>query len=663
MGALWFLVQETNKKENKYDLDYVKKFMKMKKSDENKISLFTKSTDRIDQLPTIKRVTFTRKQLNTYRPCLFVYGYHQLSIHDQSFEADQPFEFDLPEFNSVNKTVTEHIKCMSNGEIYNYESLKANLKTSLDSKSDCEIIPKLWYENNFDTAKTLSKLDGDFTIVMTRNDTTMFRDSSFDVVVARDSLGIRPLYFTRNNDFTSFLFSSELKSIPDYMINSQSYQTSEFPIGSYWTINNPKEFTNYFNLKDVEFKYSTTDPKILETLYKDIETTFLNAVKKRTITEIVKPFLEKDVQQTNLIVSPWESSINYNVGDLVEFYTVNYKCIVPHMSSDNWNPIVVYNYWQVYTEEIKSEITQIEIHKQEIISSSCMPIGILYSGGFDSISIVSAVLKIMSPLEREDKIFLYSLNEIDNSILDYWNNEYGIKLNHKVVNFNSVATFIASVPEIINTIETCDPLIIREAILFSYLFNFISKDNKVKIILTGDGLDNLGFFKEFSNINDDILFHETSNKLISNISKFDGLRVNNLASKNNLQPRMPFLDTEFVKTVYGIHPKLRKPISFDNQQDPIEKWIIRRSLQSLLPPSSTWIRPSRISDKKIGNLNNQLDVYFDSVYTDLEFNNLKIYYKVNVPLSKEELYYRIIFDKLFPKLENMISQSWESQFE
>ena len=125
---------------------------------------------------------------------------------------------------------------------------------------------------------------------------------------------------------------------------------------------------------------------------------------------------------------------------------------------------------------------------------------------------------------------------------------------------------------------------------------------------------------------------------------------------------MPFLDTEFIKTVYGVHPKLRKPISFDNNQDPIEKWIIRRSLQSLVPPSTLWIRPSRVSNKTIGTLNNNLDIYFESIYTDLEFDNIKMYYKVNIPTSKEELYYRIIFDNLFPKLENMISQSWESQF-
>jgi asparagine synthase (glutamine-hydrolysing) len=111
-----------------------------------------------------------------------------------------PASGDQPLYNG-NKDIVVAV----NGEIYNHEALKENMKgKTYHTQSDCEVIAHL-YEDVGEEA--VGMLDGMFSFVLVDN-----RDNSF--IAARDPIGITPLYLGWGNDGAVW-FSSEMKALKD----------------------------------------------------------------------------------------------------------------------------------------------------------------------------------------------------------------------------------------------------------------------------------------------------------------------------------------------------------------------------------------------------------------------------------------------------------------
>jgi asparagine synthase (glutamine-hydrolysing) len=120
-------------------------------------------------------------------------GFKRLSILDISFNGHQPMADE-----------TNNYVIVLNGEIYNFKYLREQLCSMgylFKSMSDTEVVLKgymAWGVSVF------SKLQGMFAIVI-------HDKLKNEVVIARDQLGIKPIYFYRNSDFV--LFASEIKSL------------------------------------------------------------------------------------------------------------------------------------------------------------------------------------------------------------------------------------------------------------------------------------------------------------------------------------------------------------------------------------------------------------------------------------------------------------------
>ena len=169
-----------------------------------------------------------------------------------------------------------------NGEIYNYKDISKllNSKGVRDSgKSDTETLIKSL--NYFGFEKTLSILDG------------MFAFAYYDLkrgklYLARDRIGEKPLYFSKENNF--FIFSSEIKAIfksnlKNFKPNSEMFheiflhgkiygkQTAfkdifELEPGTFLNLNVKKNeyiIKNYWTLEDVE----KTDTNISKDLFEE----------------------------------------------------------------------------------------------------------------------------------------------------------------------------------------------------------------------------------------------------------------------------------------------------------------------------------------------------------------------------------------------------------
>lgn len=132
------------------------------------------------------------------------FGHTRLSILDLSASGHQPM-MDLNE-----KYVITY-----NGEIYNFDEIKNNLQKKgyiFKSNSDTEIILYGFIEYG---EKIVEEIKGMFAFAIYNKETQK-------IFLARDHMGIKPLYYFKDND--NFLFSSEVRCLKNYSngINSDS---------------------------------------------------------------------------------------------------------------------------------------------------------------------------------------------------------------------------------------------------------------------------------------------------------------------------------------------------------------------------------------------------------------------------------------------------------
>ena len=96
--------------------------------------------------------------------------------------------------------------------------------------------------------------------------------------IARDRIGIRPLYFGEDK-YGNYIFSSELKGMKDIAIKAEQFKPS-----SYMLIDSNKntEYIPYFKLIDnFDYDYNQED----DSLYKLINSTLTKCVEKRLISD------------------------------------------------------------------------------------------------------------------------------------------------------------------------------------------------------------------------------------------------------------------------------------------------------------------------------------------------------------------------------------------
>ena len=180
-----------------------------------------------------------------------VFGHTRLSIVDVA-KGHQPIV--------VNDGKTGII---CNGEIYNFKSTRAKLSPlyRFKTKSDTEVILRLYQEKG---SRCVYELDGMFAFAIFDGN---------DFMLARDPIGIKPLYYGYKKDH--LYFSSELGA----MSLAGLKEVHEFPAGHYYT---PKEgFVKYYSIPEIQ-DHILTDIGKTSDLIRD---TFIRSVKKRLLAD------------------------------------------------------------------------------------------------------------------------------------------------------------------------------------------------------------------------------------------------------------------------------------------------------------------------------------------------------------------------------------------
>ncbi len=110
-----------------------------------------------------------------------------------------------------------------------------------------------------------------------------------------------------------------------------------------------------------------------------------------------------------------------------------------------------------------------------------------------------------------------------------------------------------------------------------------------------------------------------------------------------IEGRVPFLDKEFMDVAMRINPQ-DKMINGER----IEKWIIRKAFENMLPESVAWKQKEQFSDGVGYDWIDTLKEVVDKEVSDEQLTNAKFKFPIQTPQNKEAFYYRTIFEKHFP---------------
>ncbi len=150
-----------------------------------------------------------------------------------------------------------------NGEIYNYRELKERIPGELPfrTNSDTETILNLYRHKG---PGCVADLDGMFAFAIMDGE---------DIMLARDPVGIKPLYYGHHKG--GMYFSSELGA----MSLAQVDEVHEFPAGHYYT--NREGFVEYYALPPLDDRRLSN----IDEAAKAIRETFIRSVKKRLLAD------------------------------------------------------------------------------------------------------------------------------------------------------------------------------------------------------------------------------------------------------------------------------------------------------------------------------------------------------------------------------------------
>ena len=221
--------------------------------------------------------------------------------------------------------------------------------------------------------------------------------------------------------------------------------------------------------------------------------------------------------------------------------------------------------------KICSEIRQLT----EKVVQKNLTYGILFSGGLDT-SIVAY------EASKHTKLEAFTVAFENSPALDL---EYSklmadlLKMNHTIHVFGE-EEMNSAIQDVIKVLKVFDPMDIRNSVA-AYVGLKAAKENGIKGIMTGDGLDELlGGYSWLFRLNEKELKEYLSN--MWQVMQFTSIPM---AQSLGMVSKPPFLDPEFKSFAYNVDPKLM----IRKERGKIwGKWIIRKAYEGRLPDEIVW---------------------------------------------------------------------------
>ena len=290
--------------------------------------------------------------------------------------------------------------------------------------------------------------------------------------------------------------------------------------------------------------------------------------------------------------------------------------------------------------------------KRQLMSD--VPYGVLLSGGLDS-SIIAAVTakfaarRIESGDQQEawwPRLHSFAIGlegSPDLSAAQKAADHIGTV--HHEIHF-TVQEGLDAIRDVIYHLETYDVTTVRASTPM-YLLSRAIKSMGIKMVLSGEGSDELfGGYLYFHKAPDAKQLHEETVRKLGKLHLYDCLRANKSLAAWGVEGRVPFLDKEFIDTAMRINPA--EKLSGRSGGGRMEKWVLREAFKDLLPDEITWRQKEQFSDGVGYSWIDSLKERCSALISDEQFSRAADRFPVNTPMSKEQYYYRTIFEEFFP---------------
>ena len=328
-----------------------------------------------------------------------------------------------------------------------------------------------------------------------------------------------------------------------------------------------------------------------------------------------------------------------------------------YLSSADSKPVKWYNRdWMEYDAVCDNETDfdtlqdalEQAVHRQLM---SDVPYGVLLSGGLDS-SITSALAKKYSKnrIESDDQkaawypqlhSFAVGLTGSPDLKAAKLVADHIGSIHHEVT--FTIQEGLDAIKDVIFHLETYDVTTVRASTPM-YLMARVIKSMGIKMVLSGEGADEIfGGYLYFHKAPNPKEFHKETVRKLEKLYQYDCLRANKSLAAWGIEGRVPFLDKEFIDVAMRINPK-DKMIN----KDRMEKWVLRKSFENYLPDSVAWRQKEQFSDGVGYDWIDSLKELVNKEVSDAMFKNAKFTFPFQTPMSKEEYYYRSIFESHFP---------------
>ena len=416
------------------------------------------------------------------------------------------------------------------------------------------------------------------------------------------------------------------------------------------------------------YKFQTeSDCEVILALYKEKGVHFLdemNGIFGFAIYDVAKDeyFIARDHMGIIPLYIGWDQNGTFYVASelkALEGYCAKIQLFPPghYMSSKDSEFVQWYKReWTDYdaVKDNKTSIEDIKIALEAAVHRQLMsdvPYGVLLSGGLDS-SITSAIAKkyAQKRIESGDTVdawypqlhsFAVGLEgSPDLAAAQIVANHLGTI--HHEIKF-TIQEGLDAVRDVIYNIETYDVTTIRASTPM-YLMARVIKSMGIKMVLSGEGSDELfGGYLYFHKAPNAREFHEETVRKLSKLHMYDCLRANKSLAAWGIEGRVPFLDKEFMDVAMRINPQ-DKMINGER----MEKWVLRKAFEDMLPASVAWRQKEQFSDGVGYSWIDTLKEMVAVEISDEQLANAKYKFPIQTPTSKEEYYYRSIFTEHFP---------------
>lgn len=452
-----------------------------------------------------------------------VLGHTRLAIMDPA-QGQQPIH-------NENRSAT----LVANGMVYNHPQLRRQLGDDheFSSDSDSETILHVFEDHGLATPRLL---DGMFAFAISSNNR---------LILARDRIGIKPLYYARQGAETLY-FASELKALTPL-----AEDIKEFPPGTLY--DSESGFHTYYQVPNqipLELDFAVHIRRVRETIEA--------AVKKRLLSDV--------------------------------------------------------------------------------------PLGAFLSGGLDS-SIIAAIAKKHMP-----KLHTFSVGIEGSRDLEAARRvaRHIGSTHHEYV--YSAAEVVDKLPEIIYHLESFDQDLVRSAIPTWFCARMAA--DKVKVILTGEGADELfAGYTYHKGITDHEALHSELRRSVTRLHNINLQRVDRMTMRHAIEARVPFLDTDVIAMAQTVPPELKLKTGDNGQR--IEKWILRKAFEDLLPPEIVW-RDKEQFDEGSGMVD-LLPAVLDRAAAGIHTEGYAARFTADRLRSNEECFYHLLLREQFDRPEAVLA--------